>query len=121
MQRRLRLRRRAEFQRLRAVGRNVSHPLLVLSCAPNALPHNRYGIITTRRLGSAVARNRARRRLREALRYWHPQVIPGYDVVLIAREGVLRCPYPELLNAVQSLFRRTGLMIRSEGQGLTEK
>lgn len=116
MQRRLRLRRRADFQRLRQTGKTWALPLLVLSVAPNGLPHNRYGIIATRRLGTAVARNRARRRVREAVHRWHAQAAPGYDVVLIARGGVLTCPYPELVNAVQTLFRRAGLLDRAGGE-----
>lgn len=110
MQRHLRLRRNEDFQRLRQAGRSVAHALLVISVAPNTLPHNRYGIITSRRLGSAVERNRAKRRIREAIRHWHPQTRQGYDVVFIARRGALDRPYAELLNATQWLFRRTSLM-----------
>ncbi len=114
MQRRLRLRRNEDFQHLRQTGRSVAHALLVISVAPNSLPHNRYGIITSRRLGNAVERNRAKRRIREAIRHWHSQTQPGYDVVFIARRGVLARPYAELLGATQWLFRRTSLMSNDE-------
>lgn len=110
MQKRFRLRRTVDFQRLRQEGRTWAHPLLVLGAVPNGLPHNRYGIITSRRLGSAVRRNRARRRLREAVRHWHPNLKEGYDVVLIARDGVLECAYADLLQAVRALCARAGLL-----------
>lgn len=109
MQRHLRLRRSADFERLRQVGRTAAHPLLVVSAAPNDLPHNRYGIITSRRLGNAVQRNRARRRIRAALQYWQPHLPGGYDLVVIARPRVLDCPFDDLLAALGGLLTRAGL------------
>jgi ribonuclease P protein component len=78
--------------------------------APNDLPHNRYGFITTRKLGNAVARNRAKRRLREAARFWHPRLTPGHDVVFIARQGVNDRLFTELIDAMEVLFRRADLL-----------
>lgn len=110
MQRRLRLRHREDFRRLRSTGQTWAHPLLVLSIAPNQLPYNRYGVITARKVGGAVARNRVKRRIREATRHLHPRIIPGYDLVFIARPRVSTCAYPELLEAVEHLLRRAGVM-----------
>jgi ribonuclease P protein component len=112
MQQRLRLRRGEDFQRVRQGKKSWSHPLLILTLIPNSLSHNRYGIITTRKLGGAVARNRAKRRLREAIRRWHPQIVPGYDLVFIARPAVARCPYPVLLEAVATLLQRADLLLK---------
>lgn len=111
MQRHLRLRHRADFARLRAVGQTVATPVLVLSVAPNDLPHNRYGVIASRRLGAAVTRNRARRRLREAIRHWHPHLPAGHDMVFIARHRVIDCPYQDILAGVESALRRAGLLV----------
>ncbi len=110
MRRRLRLRRDEDFLRVRREGRTYAHPLLVLALVPNHLPHNRYGIITTRRLGSAVARNRVKRRIREAARHWHPRIAQGYDVIVIPRPPALTCPYPELLEAMAVGLRRANLL-----------
>ncbi len=110
MQRRLHLRRNADFRRVRETGQSWAHPALVASLTPNGLTHNRYGIVTSRKLGNAVARNRAKRRIREAIRHWHPQIPSGYDMVFIARHPVLHCHYTELLAAVHVLLRRAGLL-----------
>ncbi len=110
MQRRLRLRRDEDFLRVRREGRTFAHPVLVLALAPNILPPNRYGIITTRRLGGAVARNRVRRRIREVARYWHPRIAQGYDVIIIPRPPALTCPYPALLEAMAVGLRRADLL-----------
>jgi len=110
MQRRLRLRHREDFRRLRSSGQTWAHPLLVLSIAPNQLPHNRYGVITARKLGGAVTRNRVKRRIREAARHLDPRIVPGYDLVFIARPRMSQCAYPELLAAMERLLQRAGVM-----------
>jgi ribonuclease P protein component len=110
MQRRLRLRRNEDFERVRTRGRSVAHPYLVMAYAPNGTAQNRYGFITTRRLGNAVARNRMKRRIREAVRAWHPRITPGHDMVFIARQPAADCAYPALVEAVGTLLRRADLL-----------
>lgn len=116
MQRKFRLRRSEDFARLREQGATWANSYAVLSAAPNHLPHNRYGIITTKKLGVAVARNRAKRRLREAIRHLHPTLKPGHDVVFIVRRRVLTGDYEDLLEAVRSLLRRADLLYDGGGE-----
>ncbi|HVI36036.1 MAG TPA: ribonuclease P protein component, partial [Gaiellales bacterium] len=64
------------------------------------------GITVTRKIGGAVVRNRARRRLREALR----RVLPGparagHDYVVVARPGALSQPFVELVRELGSAIR----------------
>ena len=54
-----------DFRRIYSRGRSAVTPFLVLYCRPNGRDHNRLGITTSTKLGCAVVRNRARRRLRE--------------------------------------------------------
>jgi ribonuclease P protein component len=57
------------------------------------------GLTASRKVGSAVIRNRARRRLREAARQLLPQLgCPGVDYVLVARTRTAEAPWPELLD-----------------------
>ena len=61
----------------------------------------------TRRIGGAVQRNRAKRRLREAARLTAPGLArAGCDYVLIARSGVVSRPWPALLDDVKSALIR---------------
>jgi ribonuclease P protein component len=57
----------------------------------------RFGFTATKSLGGAVLRNRARRRLKEAVRLVAPKhAMPGYDYVLIARAGTVQRPFAEI-------------------------
>jgi ribonuclease P protein component len=105
----LRLRRAEDFGRLRQAGVTHHHRLLLISSLPNDLPHNRYGFIVGKRTGSAVTRNRIRRRLREIVRALDPQLKHGFDVVLIARQPLAEQPFDVIMRTVHELFRRAEL------------
>jgi ribonuclease P protein component len=65
------------------------------------------GFTATRRVGGAVVRNRAKRRLREAARLLLPDhARPGFDYVFIARGGAPARPWPRLLDDVKSALIR---------------
>lgn len=62
----------------------------------------RFGFTATKSLGGAVIRNRARRRLKEAVRLAGPACAAGgYDYVLIARTGTLQRPFTELITDLE--------------------
>ena len=72
--------------------------------APNPIG---VGFTASRRIGKAVARNRARRRLIEAARAVLPaSARPGYNYVIVARPAVLTWPFERLLNELRTAFAR---------------
>jgi len=70
-------------------------------------PLVRAGFTATKRIGGAVQRNRAKRRLREAARLLLPALgSPGFDYVFIARGGVTARPWDRLLDDMKSALIR---------------
>jgi ribonuclease P protein component len=108
VRRQLRLRRRKDFDAVFQKGQILANRLLVLRTLPNQLPHNRYGFVTSKRLGKAVVRNRVRRRLREAVRALPAR--PGWDVVISARAAAAQADFLELKAAVANLFVRADIL-----------
>lgn len=99
-----------DFRALQSEGHSRVHPLLVMRYRSNGQEVTRYGISTGRRIGSAVLRNRIRRRLRTVLRELGAQVEPGWDVLIISRPAAASATQAELRLALERLLRATGLM-----------
>ncbi len=84
-------------------------PTLLLSrgLSPNGLAEPRLGFTVTKKLGSAVIRNRIRRRLREAARLVFPDgAVAGYDYVAIARPQALTAEFGALLDDMKRALLR---------------
>jgi ribonuclease P protein component len=70
----------------------------------------RLGFTVTKKIGNAVARNRTRRRLREAARLVlreHP--LAGADLVLIGRAGTRERDFPELMDDLRRALGKVGV------------
>lgn len=77
-----------EFSRVKAEGRRLVHGCLILNWAESKAPVSRLGVVTSRKLGPAVARNRARRLMRECFRRHQRALKQKVDLVLIARNSI---------------------------------
>ena len=82
--------------------------LVVMKVLPNSLDLTRCGFSVSRRVGSAVVRNRVKRRLREIMRL--TPLPPGWDIVLIARPRVATARYDNIEKSVKGLLARAGLL-----------
>ena len=102
------------FRRIYNRGKSAVTPYLVLYVRPNGQRRNRLGVTVSTKLGGAVVRNRARRRLREVYRLAHPNLKPGYALVLVARARAGNGPYGRLAAAFDRACAQLGL--RREGE-----
>ncbi|HEV8026651.1 MAG TPA: ribonuclease P protein component [Stellaceae bacterium] len=113
-----RLKRRAEFLRIAGSGRKSVTPGLILQVAPRpvataearaSLPALRVGFTASRKVGIAVERNRARRRLRAAVaQVMALHAAPDRDYVLVARAATVRRPFAALKGDLETALRQTG-------------
>ena len=102
-----------EFRRLYNKGKNAVTPSMVIYCRKSRYPHNRLGITVSTKLGCAVKRNRARRRLRELFRLAQPRMKQGYDVVIVARTRAVTIPHKKLLSDFDRALAQLDLLAKS--------
>jgi ribonuclease P protein component len=102
-----RLRHSSQFQRVRREGRTYSERLLRLTVAPNRRKQTRCGFVVSKRIGGAVQRNRAKRRVREAVRLDFDHIARGLDLVFVIRTPeVGDVPFEHVQDVVRNLLRR---------------
>ncbi len=73
----------------------------------------RFGLVTSRRVGGAVLRNRVRRRLREILRQAQREIVRGVWLVLIARPSAAMAEFAALREDWTRLARRSSILAES--------
>ena len=91
-----RLRRPAEFERVKQNGRVQRGQFLVLSILDATGPAFRAGFVTSRAIGRAVVRNRVGRRLREIVRKHQSEICDGIWIVTIARASAAHATSAQL-------------------------
>ena len=79
------IKRNTDFRRLYYRGKSQVAPALVTYALKNHSAQNRLGITVTKKIGSAVARNRCKRIIRAAYRALEPGLPSGWDFVFVAR------------------------------------
>jgi ribonuclease P protein component len=99
---------REEFSRVLQQGRATSNHLLVLRYARNQFGETRFGYAINKQVGTAVTRNRVRRRLRELVRKL--TVGLGWDIVISARRASAAATFQELEASLRELTKRSGLL-----------
>jgi ribonuclease P protein component len=100
-----------EFRRAREQGRKVTGPLMLLNVLrSDSLTGRRLGVVTSRQLGGAVVRNRARRILREAWRLIQDQVAEHCDIVIVARRGIVDRSMQEAQQELVRLLQAGGAL-----------
>ena len=109
--RKQRLRRTSQFQEAYDQNRrwHGRYMVLFLRSAPDA--SFRLGVVASKRVGNAVERARAKRRLREAFRRGRAGLgVATDDVVLVARRSILAAPWSEVTGELRKLAKQAGLV-----------
>jgi ribonuclease P protein component len=122
-----RLQARADFLRLAAAAGKAATPGLVLQAAAQPGPSRGegrigIGVTASRKIGGAVVRNRAKRRLRALAREVLPHAgRPGTDYVLIARAGIGKRPFRALVADLEGALARVHARLPAAGASAVEE
>ncbi len=104
------LRRKADFDALYKKGRSVGDKYVVIFCRENGTPINRTAFLASKKVGNSVARNRARRLMKESVRLSRENIGNGFDLIFIARSTINGKKCGEVRRSVESGLRRLGVM-----------
>ncbi len=102
------LKRHKEFRYTYRAGRSVSSPLFTLVYAKSRSETIRIGFSVSKRVGNAVQRNRAKRRMRACITPMLGTLRGGRNVIVIAKPEVLDAPFCELQTQLETLLERAG-------------
>ena len=115
MKRIFRLRQTTDIQRVRNHGRSQRNRYVVLLYLPQpedtvTTDFARVGVITGKRIGNAVTRNKVKRQLKAIMQVVHSNLSERTDILLIARKPIIDATFQQMATAVHQLLHRAELL-----------
>ena len=101
-----RIRRRPEFERVYNAGAKAHGRFMTVFVLPNGGTAPRLGVAATRKIGSSVDRNRAKRLAREVFR--RHKMAAALDVIVVPRREMLDAPFASLEADYHAALQRSG-------------
>ena len=117
MKARVVLTRRRDFSLILEKGDSQVGRLVVMKTLANGLGVARYGLVASKKVGNAVIRNRARRRLREIL--GKLELEPGWDMVIIVRRAMAAAGYGDIDRELRMLLAKGRLILGNNEEALS--
>lgn len=110
----LSLNRNTLFKRLYYRGKTFKTPFFVLYYMNTKASKNRVGFTVSKKIGKAVARNRARRLMYESFRLYEEQIKNGYYMVLVARSDILKTDFENIRKSMEKALQKSGLLSEAD-------
>jgi ribonuclease P protein component len=110
MQKELRLRRKEDFNKVYRHGKSAANHQFVIyyKKQSNSIPF-KLGISVSKKVGTAVVRNRIRRVVKEIVRHHVDDIAPGNEYILIARKPAAEMDYAEMEKSIVHVMKRAGI------------
>jgi len=100
-----------DFRRLYYRGKSAVSRTVVLYVQKNRREKNRIGLTCGKTVGKAVARNRAKRLMRESFRALSPEMKKGYDIVIIARTAICGKKCGDVLKDLRAAMEKVDMLL----------
>ncbi len=101
----------SEFKRVFSEGRRIEDKNLIIFILKNDYDFNRLGIIVKKEIGKAVVRNKIKRRLKETSRLLNMKLLPGYDIIVLAKNNIREANYFEICYDLEGLLYKGKLFL----------
>jgi ribonuclease P protein component len=101
----------SEFNKVFSEGRRIEGKNLIIFILKNDYDFNRLGITVKKETGKAVVRNKVKRRLREASRLLNKKLLPGYDIIVLAKNNIRKSNYFEICYDLENLLNKGRLFL----------
>lgn len=103
------LRNKKDFDRLYRRGKSLGSKYVVLFYIKNDLTYNRKAFLASKKVGNSVARNRARRLMKESFRNKGYNIKEGYDILFIARNTINNSKCQDVAKSINQVLKKSGL------------
>lgn len=100
------LRGQSNFDRVYRKGKTAADRYVIIFHKKNGSDENRIGFLASKKIGNAVARNRARRLMKEAFRQTEDLPYSGEDIIFIARKGIDEVKMQDVKKSMENAMRR---------------
>lgn len=105
------LKKNSDFKRVYFKGKSYVNSSLVVYVFKNKWKLSRYGITTSKKIGCAVKRNRARRIIKQAFKELSKRIKPGYDIIFVARGKTPFLTSKILKNDLYKILKQINLIL----------
>ena len=100
------LRKKSDFDALYKKGKSVGDRYVVVFCIKNGLDYNRTAFLASKKVGNSVARNRARRLMKESYNCILSTIKQGYDILFIARNTITNRKCADVKKSIEAALKR---------------
>lgn len=90
-------------------GKKVPGRYIIVYILENGLGFNRYGVVTSKKIGNAVNRNKIKRQLRAIIKNNLDKIKTSHDIVIVGRHKIGGTEYDLLENDYRIVMRKSGL------------
>jgi len=104
----------SEFKKVFSKGRRIEGKNLIIFILKNDYGFNRLGIIVKKETGKAVVRNKVKRQLKETCRLLNKKLLPGYDIIVLAKNNIRGANYFEICYDLEGLFIKGNCFYKKE-------
>ncbi|MBO8159694.1 ribonuclease P protein component [Thermosyntropha sp.] len=109
LKREFRISKAGDYKRVYENGQRFSGKYVIIYIKENGLGYNRFGFVASKKIGSAVVRNKLKRQLRAIINNEKNNLKGNFDVVIVCRRNVDGCTFSILYKDVMKILKKAGL------------